>query len=201
MSKKINYTFESDEERYFYEWLVELYDLGYIEWIYPDKKTYKIVNNVITTRVIQQKTKEKKELFILTKERKYTPDFIFKFNDKAKALLYHDNTGGYNSRPYFYCNNNRGIIYVDVKGSFGGKLNSSITFPDRQSIMCDRFNIYVQKVIPYANKPNKQTLFRDTFTPQILIDTAVYKSTRAGKWVKGASKLKYNVTKVNEYLC
>jgi len=204
---KINFDFDSKEEEYFYDWLLELYDLGYIDWIWSEKKTYLITNEVRSARVSQLKTKQKVEEFILTKKRNYTPDFIFKFNQCAYKKLYHDKKGGYESRPFFYCNNNRGIIYVDVKGAFGGNLSSSSTFPDRQSLMCQRFNIYVQKVIPYANKPKKETLFLKTFTPRSMIADSVYKKTIMNrktnkvKWRKGDSKLKYKVTTVKNYLC
>jgi len=207
LQSKINFNFDSDEERYFYDWLVELYDQGYIDWIWSEKKTYLITNEVRSARVAQLKTKQKKERFILTKKRNYTPDFIFKFNKKAYKKLYHDKKGGYEGRPFFYCNNNRGVIYIDVKGAFGRGLTSSATFPDRQSLMCQRFNIYVQKVIPYATKPKKETLFLKTFTPRSMIVESVYKKTtldrKTGKvkWTKGDSKLKYKVTTVKQFLC
>tara|TARA_R100000951_G_scaffold67823_2_gene57284 strand:- start:401 stop:1021 length:621 start_codon:yes stop_codon:yes gene_type:complete len=204
---KINYGFDSTEERYFYYWLVELYEIGMIDWIYSKRKTYRIVDEVKASRIIKMKTKSKTKSFILTKKRDYTPDFIFKFNDKAKGLLYYDKEEGYENRPYFYCNNNRGIIYLDIKGEFAGKLTSSITFPDRQSLMGHRFNIYVQKVIPFAKKVSKTTLFKSTFTPQKMIDEQVYSKTTVNrktnkiKWRKGDSKIKYKVTKIKEFLC
>jgi len=154
---KINYGFDSTEERYFYDWLIELYNAGMIDWIYSERKTYRIVDEVRANRLVQLKTKSKIQSFVLTKKRDYTPDFIFKFNEKALGLFYYDQHSGYKNRPYFYCNNNRGIIYLDIKGEFAGKLNSSATFPDRQSLMGTRFNIYVQKVIPFAKKVNKTT--------------------------------------------
>jgi hypothetical protein len=207
LQSKLNFEFDSDEEKYFYHWLLELHELGYIDWIWDEKKTYLITNEVCSARVTQLKTKQRIEEFILTKKRNYTPDFIFKFNKSAYKKLYHDSKGGYENRPFFYCNNNRGIIYVDVKGAFGKKLTSSITFPDRQSLMCQRFNIYVQKVIPYATKPSKDTLFKSTFTPNVMITDQVYKKTvvdrKTGKvkWKKGDSKLKYKVMTVKDYLC
>ena len=198
---KIQFDFASDEEKYFYQWLLELYNLGYIDWICPYQKSYLITDELRAERVIQMKTKTKVEEFVLTKKRSYTPDFIFKFNKKAYKLLYHDKEDGYSNRPFFYCNNNRGMIYVDVKGSFTKGLSSAITFPDRQSIMGSRFNIYVQKVIPYSSKAEQDTLFKSTFTPQLLIDTEVYAKDRKGKWKKGDSKLKYKVVKVNNFIC
>jgi hypothetical protein len=203
-NNKINYTFDSKEEEYFYAWLLELYNIGYIDWIYPNKKTYCVINETLSTRMAKLKTKDKYELFILTKKREYTPDFIFKFNPKAYKIFYHDSKGGYENRPYYYCNNNRGIIYIDVKGGFNGNRKSDMIFPDRQSAMVEKFNIYVQKVIPYAlgkKYINKETLFKKTFTPQIMINTEVYLNDRKNKWKKGDSKLKYKVTKLNEYLC
>lgn len=204
---KINYEFDSTEERYFYDWLIELYDLDMIDWIYNNKKTYRIVDEIKAYRTIEMKTKSKIQSFVLTKKRDYTPDFIFKFNKKARGLLYYDQYEGYGKRPYFYCNNNRGIIYLDIKGEFAGKLNSSATFPDRQSLMGSRFNVYVQKVIPFAKKVHKMTLFKSTFTPQKMINEQVYSKTTMNrktgkiKWKKGDSKIKYKVTKIKEFIC
>ena len=86
-NNKINYTFDSKEEEYFYTWLLELYNTGYIDWIYPNKKTYCVINETLSTRMAKLKTKDKYKLFILTKKREYTPDFIFKFNPKAYKII------------------------------------------------------------------------------------------------------------------
>ena len=195
---KINYTFDSDEERYFYDWLIELCNLGYVDWIYSERKTFKLIRDKKVLRLNKKKYQE----FVLTKKREYTPDFIFKFNPKAKYLFYHDKIDGYNQRPFFYCHNNRGIIYLDIKGGFNGNKSDNI-FPDRQSMMMDKFEIYVQKVIPFSLGTagiKKQTLFKETFTPQTMINDQVYASDRVGKWRKGDSKLKYKVTKIHDYV-
>jgi len=146
----LNYKFASNEERHFYNWLLELHDKGYVEWIYSEQKTYLVFDKVYGYNPKQ---------FTLIKDKYYTPDFIFKFSNKAYNLFYYDEKGGFlkKKKPFFYCNNNRGIMYIDVKGAFTRNLSSSVTFPDRQSQMANRYNIYVQKTIPYdlSNKKAK----------------------------------------------
>lgn len=191
------YQFDSDEEKYFYAWLLECKQYGLVDWIYDKRKTYQVCCEVIKSRM-----NKKSESFILTKKREYTPDFIFKFNQSARGKLYHDSSFGYVNRPYFYCNNNRGIIYVDVKGGFNGR-KSDMIFPDRQSLMSDRFNIYVQKVIPFilgSKNKDKSSLFVRTFTPQSMLDESIYTTSKVGKWNKGESKLKFKVTKIEDYV-
>ena len=56
---KINYGFDSTEERYFYDWLTELHNAGMIDWIYSERKTYRIVDEVRANRLVQLKTKSK----------------------------------------------------------------------------------------------------------------------------------------------
>lgn len=204
----VNYEFDSNEELYFYHWMTELYIEGYIDWIYIEEKSYLITNEVKAIRKSKLKTKVKEEQFVLSKKRIYTPDFIFKFNKKAYGKFYYDSEGMYERRPYFYCNNHRGLIYVDTKGAFVNKnMSSSYTFPDRQSIMCDRYGIYVQKIVPYANSKSKKTLFSQTFTPNqfskdnIYLNDRLDKKTGLYKWRKGDSKLKYPVRTLQEYLC
>ena len=188
----LSYNFDSKEEEYFYYWLEELKNQGYIEWIFPHQKTYVVMDAVV---------KHRPKSFNLTRERKYTPDFIFKFNNKARGIFYYDEEEGYKNRPFLFCNNNRGIIYVDIKGSFTRNLSSSVTFPDRQSIMLNRYNIYVQKTIPYdVTNRKKNTLFAKTFTPDVMIKREVYKKTIKNKWNKGDSKLKYKVTKLDKFI-
>lgn len=198
-NNKLQYTFDSEEEKYFYAWLLECQALGYIDWIYHKKKTY-----IVCREVKAERLNKKLESFTLTKQRTYTPDFIFKFNIKAKNLFYHDKISGYKYRPFFYCNNNRGLIYVDTKGAYNGN-KADMIFPDRQSMMADKFNIYVQKVIPFAlgdKNKNKDTLFNDTFTPASMINNKdyIYSTSKAGKWNKGESKLKFKVRKIGDYV-
>jgi hypothetical protein len=194
----MNRTFDSDEERYFYHWLLELQESGYISEIL-EQRTYEVCSDKIVTRRSKTLKKDKSELFILTKKREYTPDFEFNFTEKARGLFFHDVNGGYEKRPFFYIHNPDLLCIVDIKGSFTAQFNSSITFPDRQSMLMKTYNLYVQKVIPYGNKKGQTTLFNSTFTPQVMITEQVYK-TNGKTWKVGDSKLKWNVLNLDKYV-
>ena len=97
-----------------------------------------------------------------------------------------------------------GKLNVDTKGAFNGN-KADMIFPDRQSMMADRFNIYVQKVIPFAlgeKNKGKDTLFNMTFTPQNMINNKdyIYSTSKAGKWNKGESKLRFKVRTIGNYV-
>ena len=83
-NNKINYIFDSKEEEYFYTWLLELYNIGYIDWIYPNKKTYRVINETLSTRMAKLKTKGKYKLFILTK--KSMADILLRLKSHSNTL-------------------------------------------------------------------------------------------------------------------
>jgi len=189
----LNYSFDSEDERIFWLWLEELSSLDLVE-IKPDKESF-ILNDPLTKRVMT-KSKAKKVKIIekeihLLKSKVYTPDFIFRFKDSSFS-----NTIGVESiKPALtelYTSSN-GWCYVDVKGSFTRNLTSSITFPDRQVMLYQRHDIYVNKVIPYGKKA---CLFKSTFYPEKFIQEQVYKVGAK----KGQSKLTGIINTLKEFL-
>jgi hypothetical protein len=194
----------NDEERYFSYWLDELIEAGYVTKKY-EQKSYVLTDEVKATRSWETKKGVKSEEFTLIPEHSYTPDFEFVFSNRAKNLFYHDTYGGYEYRPFFYCRNyfdniNNNSICIDIKGAFVQQFNSAITFPDRQAMLWQRHQIYVQKVIPFDLSGKKKTLFSLTFTPKKVIEELVYKTDKPGKWKKGDSKIKWKVKTLEEYV-
>ena len=167
MSKLVNYKFDSKSEEYFYYYLEELYKLGLVTEIKPDRVTFKIFDKV----VINGKK--------IIGDKHYTPDFIFKV-DKCLSSIFFINTDGY--------------CYVDVKGGFTSHYTSSMTFPDRQAMVWNRYNLYVEKVIPHVtSKTNmRKCLFKNTFLPTKLKKVFINKS--------GKSTLKYETRSIKEFI-
>jgi hypothetical protein len=171
MSKLINYKLDSSDEEYFYEYLKELHKYKLIIEIVPHRITYKIFDKVIVNN--------KK----LIGDKYYTPDFIFKIDNKLNDI--------------FYVNHD-GYVYVEVKGENTSRFNTSYTFPDRQAMMWIKHSIYVQKVIPHIRsyKTIKNCLFKSTFVPKSVIDKEKYKRGVN----KGKTKIVYPYKTIKEFI-
>jgi hypothetical protein len=201
MSKLINYKFDSSQEEYFYYWLEELYNAGYVDYIVKDRKSF-VLNNPLSVNIIKvKKTKTKstssnKQLDLI-KERTYTPDFIFSFAEKAKGIFFYEENQEENIFPVF---NNLHQVYVDNKGEYTRHYSSSITFGDRQAMMWDKHKIYI-KIIKTYIKEGKKCLFQQTFTPKKVLQKEVYLKDIPNKNIKkGDSKIKYKIKTLNEFI-
>lgn len=186
----LNYTFDSEDEKIFYQWLLELYDNKIVKRIEPDRISFSISDKVEYDSFKKSGKKYVSVKKTLINEKVYTPDFIFELDNayaaqlgverKEKPLL-----------PLIISNN--GMCYVDVKGAFTRNLTSSITFPDRQAMMYQKHQIYINKVIPYGKK---NCLFKDTFYPRSFISDQIYKVGDK----KGTSKLSGDVKTIDSFL-
>jgi hypothetical protein len=200
-NKKITYKFDSGQEEYFYYWLEELFDLGYVDDITGNRTSF-ILNtslDITHTKTKKLKTKELKSEhdLKLIKERSYTPDFIFKFNSKSKGIFYFTDK---EERRIFPLVSKDGLSYVDTKGEYTSHYNSSITFGDRQAMMWDKHGIYVQIIKAYIRE-GKKCLFEETFTPKKVIAKEKYLKDISNKNIKkGDSKIKYKVRSLNEFI-
>jgi hypothetical protein len=153
-------TFDSPEEEYYFHWLSELKDEGYIKDIqrepqyelYPEVK----INDKIILRASVYKpdfiviwTKKAKDVFYFTEDSKYKSILT---ELKSKHFAHYDEI-----QKYYYS-------VVDVKGTFAARGNSStIKFPIIQKQMYYRYKTYVNKIMPLHVKSG---LFSRTFTPQ-----------------------------------
>ena len=180
----------SDEELYFYWWLEELKSKKLCNYIYEpevfslfkgDKHIIKFKSCSITPRSVN-----------------YTPDFIIKWSEKLRGILFSiAETNDKKSVFVAFVRDSNLISYIDVKGGFTrgrGSNSSAITFPLKQKWMLQKYNIYVQKIIPvgiFNKKKNIQEgLFVETFTP------AKYMITAKGH----QRELKYSPCMINKYL-
>ena len=198
MSKQINYKFLNSQEEYFYYWLEELYDNGFISRIEPDQSSFTLNNSLsIDYTKIKGKSKLTTAQLKLIKERSYTPDFIFEFTKKAENVFYFIENS---SKQVFPFVNKDNKIYVDTKGEYTKHYSSSITFGDRQAMMWDRHGIYVQIIKAYI-KEGKKCLFEETFTPKKVVKKEVYlKDIPIKNIKKGDTKIKFKIRTLDEYL-
>jgi len=198
MSKKINYKLLNSQEEYFYFWLEELYDNGFISRIEPEQISF-ILNNPLNINYNKSKSKNKSVTvpMKLIKERSYTPDFIFEFTKKAENVFYFTDSSNKQVFPFINKDNK---TYVDTKGEYTKHYSSSITFGDRQAMMWDRNSIYVQIIKAYI-KEGKNCLFEQTFTPKKVLNKEKYVKDIPNKNIKkGDSKIKFKVRTLDEYL-
>lgn len=130
---------DSVEEWCFYNWVLELYDLGVVkEYIYqPD--SFKLVDDKKYVPLYDNpKGKERS----LLRSHEYTADFKVKFDQAYGELL-----AGYFKIDSGMVQGDEIIIWIDVKGTFqrnGGDRAFSIN----QKLVYDKFGIYVQKTVP-----------------------------------------------------
>lgn len=151
--------FDSPEEEYYYNWLIELQNDGYIKSIQrePEYELYPEVR-------INDKP--------VLRASNYKPDFIVVWEEKARGVFFFTESCKFKSMitelksKHFAHQNETEEYYsvVDVKGTFAARGNSStIKFPIIQKQMYYRYNIYVNKIMPLHRKNG---LFAKTFTPQ-----------------------------------
>lgn len=198
--KYIDYELLNNQELYFYYWLEELYNHGYIDYIHNKQITYPLNNPLTITWNKQLKTKVKPVDVKLIKERSYTPDFIFRFSKKSKGIFYYEDSESNNIRPFFPNLNSDNLIHVDTKGEYTRVYTSSITFGDRQAIMWDKHSIFVQVVKPYI-RLGKKCLFETTFTPAKVITKEVFlRDDKKRKIKKGDSKIKYKTKTLKQFI-
>lgn len=198
MNNKLN--FLNSQEEYFYYWLKELEEHGYVKNIKFTEESYELNKglNISLIKLSGKKLTPKNSSKKLISIRTYTPDFIFEFTEKAKDIFYYKENDVESLFPLISKDNR---IYIDTKGEYTLHFSSSITFGDRQAMMWDKHQIYVQIVKPFINKEKGKSLFESTFTPKLVIKKEIYKKDNAVKKIKkGDSKIKFKVRTLNEFL-
>jgi hypothetical protein len=185
--------YKNKEELYFSYYLDELKKYDIIDSYTYEEETFKLSEDIKYTHMkyTQLKTKVKKQAITksLLKPCTYTPDFIILANSPTDGFF---NIAANN--PIFISTNDL-KCYVDVKGMFAGRTNSTqYTFPLKQKWMYQKYNIYTNKVVP-------EKLFAKTFTPKKVIEEEIFKRDNVKKGIKkGDSKLKFEVKTIEEYL-
>lgn len=125
----------------------------------------------------------------------YTADWKLRWHPRARDIFFTDEKSN-GKTGFFYAQN--GVSIVDIKGeAFRMSLHTSdVTFPDRQSLIWNRDGIYVQAVkISY----DKKSLFGQTFTPQILISSQIYRRDTKDH-TAGETKFRFRPYTLNEFV-
>jgi len=140
--------FRSGEELWFKYWLDELeqaklvYDVQYE----PEKL-------VLSEKIIYETFSDMnmiKQVSIPNSGHTYRPDFVFRTASEKVIDMFH--APDYNGIGY--------KVYTDIKGNFS-RFADSECFPIKQTWIYQRYNIWVNKVIP-------DELFKKTFVPDKL---------------------------------
>jgi len=141
-------SFKSDEEWFFFNWLLEAQGAGLIKNIEYQPEPFELSGRVAVKYEKQLKTKSKIVERFLFHPHIYTPDFSFIVESRC---LY----------PYFidtaYIGNTQ--VIVDVKGKFN-KYGDPKQFSINQKWVMSKYGKYVEKIIP-------EKLFKKTWVPEI----------------------------------
>jgi hypothetical protein len=186
--------FDSDEEMYFYWWLEELRQAGYIKEIIRDVEPFDLSSRLSITYTVKTqlktKIKEKEKDITILHPHIYTADFKVIWADKALHKLHEPIfVVGSNINILFYSNvvfpDPNGIVFsfFEVKPTYDQN-NMTRLFTVNQKWVWDKFAVFINKVIP-------EKLFSDTFTPMRYLTT-----NKSGK----LRKIKFKVRTLEEYL-
>lgn len=130
---------DSVEEWSFYNWILELYDLGVVKKYEYQPEPFKLVAE---KKYVPLYNNEKKKERSLLRSHEYTADFKVIFGKSHGELL-----ARYFKIDSGMVHGNEIEIWIDVKGTFqrnGGDRAFSIN----QKLVYDKFGIYVQKTVP-----------------------------------------------------
>ncbi len=138
--------FKSDEEFFFYNWLLEGEENGLIKDIVYQPAEYLLTTRAATTydKIIRGKTKSV-EKFLFQKHQ-YTADFKFLVTPLLKKFFVHS--------MYF----DRHEIIVDTKGKHNKY--GATSFSINQKLVMFMYGIYVEKIVP-------DKFFKKTWCPEI----------------------------------
>lgn len=189
--------YKNNEELFFSYYLDEMKEQGLIESYEYEPETFELSSEItfdyVKTTQLKTKTKTENKTKALLHKHCYTPDF------KIEPVNCYDDNKLFNQScqlPIFIME--RGFHWwCDIKGQHAGKLSTAVTFPLNQKWMFSIHGIYVQKIKPFD-------LFKQTFTPKLVIEEMKYKRDyiKKGKLIakKGDSRLDYKPIIIEEWL-
>jgi len=198
----------SKEEGYFYEWLLELKDKGYIHEIDIQPK-YHLTTPIYLPFIREHKTKTKETTKVVSysvmQGMHYTPDFnvwwnmnalgkfVFiedylipnNFNDSRLRMFFgHKFITDVIEHPHLIDFKYKRVIHtcIEIKGTFASRQNSTaVKFPLLQKLLYDKHGVYVNKCMPLDKKKG---LFKKTFTPKSYWLTDKTKKERKLGWAR-----------------
>ena len=165
---------DSNEEWYFYSWLIECKKLGIVLDYEYQPKEFLLTEKFKYVPAFGNPKKKEKHLLA---DHVYTADFRIVFNK-----LYGEKLSEYFKIPIEAIDaNGDAVVFVDVKGGFMMH-GSDRTFSIHQKMMWDKYKIYVQKIVP-------EDLFKKLGTPEAAKYTIKTKKPTA-KYAIGSKSIK-----------
>jgi hypothetical protein len=194
-------TYDSKEEQSFVWYLDELKEKGFIFGYKYQPKPFILFDKVYYNWEKQLKTKVNIEQSPLLNDYSYQADFIIFWHPSAEHLffeiLHNPMPKKIEDIPFLARKTEKSIhSIIDIKGTFNQN-DAYRRFSIDQKMVWNKFEIYVQKVIPYpsVSKVGKikpvNALFHQTFTPFKFLFTDVKRDRK---------KLRYNVRTIREYI-
>ena len=185
---------DSKEEVYVEWYLQELKDAGIIIdfWYHPE--VYTLSNPAIESYTVRKQLKRSVKTISKTRAfhrgHTYRPDFRIRWNFKTTILesickryvVTTDLSVFVNGSGYFFSNDF--MSDIDVKPAFNKRTADKTTFSINQSLVLNKYRIYVQKI-------TEEELFEKTFTPKRFL------MTDSGKQMR---KINFNVRTLEEFL-
>ena len=195
--------YKNNEELFFSYYLDEMKELGLIESYKYEPETFELSPEVtfdyIKNTQLKTKIKIEEKTKALLHKHCYTPDFKILPGLKGTDLnIFSEN---YSTFPIFIMKleDESGcfLTYIDIKGQHAGKLSTAVTFPLNQKWMFSKHEIYVQKIKPFD-------LFKQTFTPKLVIEEMKYKRDywKKGKILakQGDNRLGYDPITIEQWI-
>jgi hypothetical protein len=139
--------FQSNEEWFFYNWLIEARKRNLVSCIEYQPAAYKLSERVAVMYEKKMKTKKKYVEKFLFHPHSYTPDFRFIVHPLLENFFVR-------SRYMQECE-----VVVDVKGQFN-KFSDQKQFAINQKWVYVKYGVYVEKIIP-------EKLFKKTWCPVV----------------------------------
>lgn len=202
--------FASKEERLFSYYISELILGGWLKKAVYQPESFLLTEDKFVFAYEKKKDKNVPVNIKLTRGAKYTADWLLEWDRKSDGIFYWREGGKYkagfypyrkaragNHVPFFATAIDHNITsYIDVKGGFTGRNNSSgVTFSNNQKWMMDK-GIFIQKVVVTLDE---KSVFYKTFTPaQVVIQEIYQKNCKHGE--KGDTKLKFEPKLIEHFV-
>lgn len=198
--------FASKEEKLFNYYVNEMIEHGYLKEAIYQPESFELAEDA--TVFAYEKKKNANEIIYLklARAKSYTADWRLIWTEKAEGIFCWHEAGIYkvgfypyrkaradNFIPFFA---RGGVSYVDVKGGFVGRSNTSgITFPVIQKWLLTK-DIFIQKVVASLDSKG---IFQRTFTPRNIIRDERYKKDYK-EFKAGDSKIKFIPTLIEHFV-
>lgn len=165
---------DSNEEWYFYSWLIECKKLGVVLDYEYQPKEFLLTEKFKYVPAFGNPKKKEKHLLA---DHVYTADFRIVFNS-----LYGEKLSEYFKIPIEAIDaNGNVVVFVDVKGGFMMH-GSDRTFSIHQKMVWDKYKTYIQKIVP-------EDLFKKLGAPEAAKYTIKTKKPTA-KYAVGSKSVK-----------